>query len=236
MSKKMILLESDKDIVAELSDYLLINQYEADVYSDGEQAIKKVISSKTEVDVVVIDSDSCYGREKEYIRWIKSRKIVPVIVLSSKNDEMSTVDTLLAGADDYVAKPFRYGELIARIRTHTVNYEKVVDVLLPEEAIECGGLRIEPRKRRVFVDNKEVKLCQKEFELLLYLAKTPGVIHLREDIYRDIWGMDSVGNMATLTVHIKNLRMKIEPENSSDKYIETIWKAGYRFRVQKNEK
>ena len=154
-------------------------------------------------------------------------------MVTAKKEDIDKIRGLGLGADDYIVKPFSPSELVARVTAHINRYERLVsksETADTKDMIEIGGMRIELKARRVFVNNKEVTLANKEFDLLFFLASNPNVVFSRDALFDRIWGMDSIGETSTVTVHINKLREKIEKDMSKPEYIETVWGAGYRFR------
>ena len=157
---------------------------------------------------------------------------MPVIFLTSRDNEEEIVMGLDIGADDYMTKPFNNMELVARVKAHLARYERLVNSAQPEnDIIEIRGIRIDKTARRVFVNGEEKIFTTKEFDLLTFLAEHPNHVYTKEELFKEIWDMDSIGDIATVTVHIKKIREKIELDTSKPQYIETIWGVGYRFKL-----
>ena len=168
----------------------------------------------------------------EVCRRVREQKNVPILMVSAKKDDIDKIRGLGLGADDYMTKPFSPSELVARVKAHLAQYERLVGAGRPEnDIIEIRGLKIDKTARRVWVDGQEKQFTTKEFDLLTFLAENPNHVFTKEELFRKVWNMDSVGDIATVTVHIKKIREKIEYDTSNPQYIETIWGVGYRFKM-----
>ena len=153
-------------------------------------------------------------------------------MVSAKKDDIDKIRGLGLGADDYITKPFSPSELVARVKAHLARYKRLTSSGIPEnEIIEIRSLKIDKTARRVYVDGKEKTFTTKEFDLLTFLAQHPNHVFSKEELFKEIWEMESVGDIATVTVHIKKIREKIEYDSAKPQYIETIWGVGYRFKV-----
>ena len=166
-------------------------------------------------------------------REIRRVKVIPIIIVSAKKEDWDKVQLLGIGADDYMTKPFSPSELVARVKAHLARYNRLVGFAHKSEndVIEVNGLRIDKMARRVFLEGEEKPFTGKEYDLLLFLAENPNHVFTKEELFREIWDMDSIGDIATVTVHIKKIREKIEFDSANPQYIETIWGVGYRFKM-----
>jgi DNA-binding response OmpR family regulator len=162
---------------------------------------------------------------------VRSKKDIPILLVSAKKEDIDKIRGLGLGADDYITKPFSPSELVARVKAHLTRYERLIgNGESKNEEIKTGGIRIDRTSRRVFVNEKEIPFTTKEFELLTFLAMNPNRVFSKEELFDRLWGMDAYGDIATVTVHVRKIREKIESTNSDPQYIETIWGAGYRFK------
>ncbi len=165
-------------------------------------------------------------------RKLRKQLDIPILMVTAKKEDIDKIRGLGIGADDYIVKPFSPGELVARVQAHIAAYNRLkgdAQELQPE--ITVGAVRINPKSHRVFVKNKEISLKNKEYELLLFLVTNADMVFDKETLYERIWGMEAVGDNATVAVHINRLREKIEDDPSNPHYIETVWGAGYRFKA-----
>ena len=153
-------------------------------------------------------------------------------MVSAKKEDIDKIRGLGLGADDYITKPFSPSELVARVKAHMARYNRLVgSQAQTNDIVEIRGIRIDKTARRVMVDGEEKQFTTKEFDLLTFLAEHPNHVFTKEELFREIWDMDSIGDIATVTVHIKKIREKIEFDTAKPQYIETIWGVGYRFKV-----
>ncbi len=168
----------------------------------------------------------------EVCKQIREEKDIPIIMVSAKKDDIDKIRGLGLGADDYMTKPFSPSELVARVKAHMARYDRLVGSNQKvNDIIEIRGLKIDKTARRVYVDGEERVFTTKEFDLLTFLAENPNHVYSKEELFREIWDMDSIGDIATVTVHIKKIREKIEFDTAKPQYIETIWGIGYRFKI-----
>ena len=168
----------------------------------------------------------------EICKKIREKKNAPIIIVSAKKDDIDKIHGLGLGADDYMTKPFSPSELVARVKAHLARYSRLTESAKQEnEIVEIRGIRIDKTARRVWVNGEEKSFTNKEFDWLTFLAEHPNHVYTKEELFRQIWNMDSVGDIATVTVHIKKIREKIEYNTAKPQYIETIWGVGYRFKI-----
>lgn len=231
MSK--ILIIEDEVAIAELEkDYLELSGFEVELESDGEAGLERALSE--EFDMYILDLMLPGMSGFDICKKIRDKKNTPILMVSAKKDDIDKIRGLGLGADDYITKPFSPSELVARVKAHLARYERLIGSSMPEnDIVEIRGIKIDKTARRVWVNGEEKAFTTKEYELLVYLAQNPNRVFTKEELFKTIWGMDSVGDIATVTVHIKKLREKIEmnTEGTKPQYIETIWGVGYRFKA-----
>ncbi|MCP3773352.1 response regulator transcription factor [Paenibacillus sp. MZ04-78.2] len=228
---KNILIIEDETSIAELErDYLEINGYRVDMEHSGDEGLKKALTGN--YDLIILDLMLPKVDGFEICRKIRDKHDIPILMVSAKKEEIDKIRGLGLGADDYIIKPFSPGELVARVKAHLSRYERLLGSRAPQaEEIRIRGLLIDKSSRRVFVNNQEVTFTTREFDLLTFLASNPNRVFSKDQLFEHIWGYDSVGDIATVTVHIHKLRDKIEQDPSNPQYIDTIWGAGYRFKI-----
>lgn len=226
-----ILIVEDEISIAELEkDYLELSDYEVDIASDGETG--ESMALKGDYVLCILDVMLPGKDGFEICKAIRKEKNIPIIMVSAKRDDIDKIRGLGLGADDYITKPFSPSELVARVKAHLARYDRLVASTVPQnDVLEIRGLKIDKTARRVFVKNEEKVFTTKEFDLLLFLASNPNKVFSKDELFRNIWDMESIGDIATVTVHIKKIREKIEYDTSKPQYIETIWGVGYRFKV-----
>lgn len=229
--KKNILIIEDEQSIAELErDYLEISGFSVDIASDGDTGLQKAL--KGDYALIILDLMLPGKDGFQVCKEVREVKDIPIIIVSARKDDIDKIRGLGLGADDYVTKPFSASEMVARVKAHMARYARLVGSGREESGvIEIHGLKIDPSARRVFVNGEERTFTTKEFDLLCFLASHPNHVYTKAELFKEIWKMDSVGDIATVTVHIKKIREKIEMDSAKPQYIETIWGVGYRFKV-----
>ncbi len=232
--KKILIIEDELQIAELEKDYLELSDFDVTIETDGVEGEKEAMSGKYDLlilDLMLPDRDGF-----EICRRFRDHFQQPVIMLSAKKEDIDKIRGLGIGANDYMTKPFSPSELVARVKAHLSHYDALVNQTVEKnienEIIETGELRIDKTARRVFIRNQEKSFTTKEFDLLYFLAKNPDHVFPKEELFQKIWGFTSVGDIATVTVHIKKIREKVEKDTSNPEYIETIWGVGYRFKAQ----
>ncbi|MCR5627537.1 MAG: response regulator transcription factor [Lachnospiraceae bacterium] len=226
-----ILIIEDEESIADLEkDYLELSDFQVDIENNGEVGLKRALEGG--FDLIILDLMLPGMDGFEICKEIRKQKNIPVIMVSAKKDDIDKIHGLGLGADDYMTKPFSPSELVARVKAHMARYDRLTQSGgNTNEVVEIRGLKIDKTARRVYVNGEEKQLTTKEFDLLTFLASNPNHVYSKEDLFKNIWDMDSIGDIATVTVHIKKIREKIEFDSSNPQYIETIWGVGYRFKV-----
>ena len=227
---KILIVEDDGEIALLERDYLEIEGLESDVVSDGESAVSAALSGG--YDLVLLDLMLPGLNGYDVCRQIRDRVDVPILMVTARTDSVDKIRGLGLGADDYIAKPFDPAELVARVKAHLSRYARLTGSggrQAEQEVIVVGDLQILPRSWKVYKGERELKMPNREFALLKFLAENPNIVFSKEQLFETIWGYDYVGDSATVTVHIGRIREKIEDNPSHPKIIETVWGAGYRL-------
>ena len=227
---KILIVEDELEIAELEKDYLELSGFEVEVAADGLIGLEKAMSQ--EYDLIILDLMLPSIDGFEICRQVREEKNVPIIMVSAKKDDIDKIRGLGLGADDYMTKPFSPSEMLARVKAHMARYERLVGINVEEnKVIEIRGIKIDVTARRVWVNGEEKTFTTKEFDLLTFLASHPNRVYTKDELFSEIWDMESIGDIATVTVHIKKIREKIEYDTSKPQYIETIWGVGYRFKV-----
>lgn len=229
MSK--ILIVEDEIAIAELEkDYLELSGFEVEMQHTGDTGLKAALTE--DFNLIILDLMLPNVDGFEICKKVREKKNTPIIMVSAKKEDIDKIRGLGLGADDYMTKPFSPSELVARVKAHLARYERLVGSgVKANEIIEIRGIKIDKTARRVYINGEEKAFTTKEFDLLTFLAENPNHVFTKEELFNKIWDMESIGDIATVTVHIKKIREKIEFNTSKPQYIETIWGVGYRFKV-----
>lgn len=226
-----ILIVEDEVAIADLEkDYLELSGFEVEIENDGTKGLERALHE--EFDLFILDLMLPGVDGFEICKKIRETKNTPILMVSAKKDDIDKIRGLGLGADDYVTKPFSPSELVARVKAHLARYERLIGSNMPQnDIIEIRGIKIDKTARRVWVNGEEKQFTTKEFDLLTFLAENQNHVFTKEELFRKIWDMESIGDIATVTVHIKKIREKIEMNTNKPQYIETIWGVGYRFKL-----
>ena len=229
MSK--ILIVEDEEAIADLEkDYLELSGFDVEIENNGDKGLERAL--KENFDMFILDLMLPGTDGFEICKKIREVKNTPILMVSAKKDDIDKIRGLGLGADDYITKPFSPSELVARVKAHLARYERLIGSNIQEnDIIEIRGIRIDKTARRVWVNDEEKQFTTKEFDLLTFLAQHPNHVFTKDELFSEIWDMESIGDIATVTVHIKKIREKIEFNTAKPQYIETIWGVGYRFKL-----
>ena len=226
-----ILIIEDEEAIADLEkDYLELSGFEVEIANRGDTGLTRAMNE--EFDLIILDLMLPEVDGFDICRQVRQEKNIPIIMVSAKKDDIDKIRGLGLGADDYMTKPFSPSELVARVKAHLARYERLIGSAVEEnKVIEIRGLKIDTTARRVWVNGVEKNFTTKEFDLLTFLASHPNHVYTKDELFSEIWDMESIGDIATVTLHIKKIREKIEYDTSNPQYIETIWGVGYRFKM-----
>ncbi len=226
---KKILIIEDEVTIAELEkDYLELSGFSVDIETNGDTGLKKAKENK--YNLIILDVMLPRMDGFDICREIRKNMDIPILMVSAKKEDIDKIRGLGLGADDYITKPFSPSELVARVKSHLTRYERLVGNENKKEEIVVRGLRIDKASRRVYINDKEINFTTKELDLLIFLAENPNRVFSKDELFDKLWGIDSYGEVSTVTVHIRKIREKIEKDTSNPEYIETVWGAGYRFK------
>lgn len=229
--KRVLIVEDDR-LIAELErDYLEADGFAIQIAANGLEGLE--FAGKADFDLVLLDVMLPGMNGFDVLRALRAASNVPVLLVTARKEDVDKIRGLGLGADDYIVKPFSPPELVARVKAHIAIHERlsVHESSVVDECMQFGELKILLGSHQVFLGDKPLTLTNKEFELLKYMAVNPGIVLSKELLFDRVWGMDAMGDTATITVHISRLREKIEKDPANPQYIETVWGAGYRFRI-----
>lgn len=228
--EKILIIEDDIDIAAIERDYLEIDHFEVEIVTDGKEGLKKALVGG--FDLILLDLMLPGIDGFTICRKLRESLDIPILMVTARREDIDKIRGLGLGADDYIEKPFSPSVLVARVKSHLSQYARLKKTgqTVPTQ-INIGNIRINTGTHRVYVDDREVELKNKEYELLLFLILNVDMVFNAETLYERIWGMDAMGDNATVAVHINRLREKIEAEPKNPRYIQTVWGAGYRFKA-----
>jgi len=228
--KRILIIEDDEDIAAIESDFLRISGFLVEIATNGKKGLGRALSG--EFDLILLDLMLPGINGTEICKTIRDVIDIPIIMVTAKAADSDKIRGLGIGADDYITKPFSPSELVARVKANLAQYDRLTGERGGlSRKITAGCITIDQTSQRVYISGREVELKNKEYELLHFLVANTDIIFDRETLYEHIWGMDSAGDTATVSVHINRLREKIEEDPANPRYIQTVWGKGYRFRV-----
>ena len=227
---RILIIEDEREIADLEKDYLELSEFQVDIADTGDGGLEKALCE--DYDLIVLDLMLPGMDGFEVCRKIREEKNIPILMVSAKKDDIDKIRGLGLGADDYMTKPFSPSELVARVKAHLARYDRLVSSGQKQnDIVEIRGIKIDKTARRVYIDGEEKTFTTKEFDLLTFLAEHPNHVYSKEELFRRIWDMESVGDIATVTVHVKKIREKLDKDSSKAPYIETIWGVGYRFKA-----
>ena len=227
-----ILIIEDEETIADLEkDYLELSDFQVDIQNTGDKGLKAALEG--DYNLIILDLMMPGMDGFEVCKQIRKEKDIPILMVSARKDDIDKIRGLGLGADDYMTKPFSPSELVARVKGHMARYQRLVGTnpKPQNDIVEIRGIRIDKTARRVYVDGEEKVFTTKEFDLLTFLVENPNHVFTKEELFEKIWGFGPYGDIATVTVHIKKIREKIEKDSTKPQYIETIWGVGYRFKI-----
>lgn len=228
--KKILIIEDDISIAEIERDFLEISGFKAFIVADGIEGLKQ--ASSGEYDLILLDLMLPNMDGYEICKKVRGLIDIPIIMVTARIEDIDKIRGLGLGADDYISKPFSPTELVARVKANIAQYERLTSGNpVKNEEIQVGNVKINAKTHRVYVDEKEIEFKNKEYELLLFLVTNADIVFSKEILYEKIWGMDAYGDIKTVAVHINRLRDKIEKDPSNPVHIQTVWGAGYRFKV-----
>lgn len=226
--KKILIVEDDREIAELERDYLEANGFSVEIVGDGSLGEKRALEA--DVDLILLDIMLPGMDGFQVCRKVREARNIPILLVSARQEDVDKIRGLGLGADDYIVKSFSPSELVARVKAHLQRYLQLTGKKDAPHVFQRGALTIDRDGHRIFLDGREVPMPNKEFALLLFLAENPGVVFSKETLFERIWGETSLGDTATVSVHINRIREKIEPSTTRPTYIETVWGVGYRFK------
>jgi len=227
---RILIIEDDAAIAAIEKDYLEIDHFEVEIAEDGTAGLERALHGG--FDLILLDLMLPGIDGFTVCRKLREQMDVPILMVTARREDIDKIRGLGLGADDYIEKPFSPSVLVARVKAHINMYDRLkCSGRVPSAKISMGTVCINTDNHRVFVSDVEKELKNKEYELLLFLMINADIVFSRETLYERIWGMDAMGDNATVAVHINRLREKIEEDPGNPRYIQTVWGAGYRFKA-----
>ena len=226
--EKILIIEDDTAIAHIERDYLELNNFQVEIAADGMTGLNRGLSG--EFQLILLDLMLPGMDGFSLCRRLREKLDIPILMVTARQEDIDKIRGLGLGADDYIEKPFSPNVLVARVKANLAQYNRLLGSRKTPAEIILGAVRLNTETHRVFVGDEEVKLKNKEYELLLFLMLHVDIVFDRETLYEKVWGLEAMGDNATVAVHINRLREKIEQDPANPRYIETVWGAGYRFR------
>lgn len=226
--ERILIIEDDSDIAEIEKDYLSLGGYSVDIENDGKNGLTAALGKK--YNLIILDLMLPTMNGWDICRTIRDKTDVPILMVTARVSDIDKIRGLGLGADDYIEKPFSPSVLVAKVKAHLASYKRLKQSAAPtDDILTIGNITVNTLTHQVFKDGNEIDMKNKEYELLTFFMLNKGIVFGREDLYEKIWGMDALGDSATVTVHINRLREKLEDEPSKPKHILTVHGAGYRF-------
>lgn len=225
---RILIIEDDQSIAELQRDYLEINGFTVQIEINGKKGLHQALNE--DFDLILLDIMLPEMNGFEICKKIRENKEIPILIVSAKTEDIDKIRGFGLGADDFIVKPFSPSELVARVKAHLSRYNRFVVKDQNQNQLQVRGLVINQHSRKIFVESEEKFFTTKEFNLLIFLATNPNKVFSKDHLFDRIWGLDSIGDNSTVTVHIRKIREKIEKDPSNPDYIETVWGAGYRFK------
>ena len=223
---KSILIIEDDQAIAELQrDYLMLSGFNVKIVNDGQKGIDSALKGKW--DLIIVDLMLPNVDGFEICSNVRKVSNVPLMIVSAKVEDIDKIRGFNIGVDDYMTKPFSPSELVARVKAHIDRHEKLSNSKEVGNEIVIDNLKINIKSRKIFIDDNEIAMPNKEFDLLVFLAQNPNEAFSKEKLLNTVWGSDAYVEMATVAVHINRIREKIERDPSNPKIIQTVWGIGY---------
>lgn len=227
---RILLIEDDPAIARIERDYLELSGFSVTLREDGESGLRE--ARQGEYDLILLDVMLPGMDGFTVCSRLRETLDVPILLVTARTEDMDKIRGLGLGADDYIEKPFSPSVLVARVRAHLAQYRRLKQEGSDDGVLRCGGLTLDVRSRQVFLDGQELSLKNREYELLLFFMRNAGMVFDRETLYERVWGMEALGDNATVSVHINRLREKLGDDPADPRYIQTVRGAGYRFRKE----
>ena len=228
MTKRILIVEDDDDIASIEKDYLEVSGYQVTVEENGTAGLTEALTGDYDLSLLDVMLPGMDGFQ--IVRKLRDKVDIPIMMVTAKRTDIDKIRGLGFGADDYIEKPFSPGVLVAKVKSQLAQYERLKGKPEDRKRITISGITLESDTHRIWVRGEEKVLPNKEFQLLEFLMVHADVVYSRETLYTRIWGMDSLGNTATVPVHINRLREAVEEDPANPRHILTIWGVGYKFK------
>ena len=226
--EKILIIEDDAAIAAIEKDYLEIDGFSVMIAKDGIEGLELGLSGN--YDLILLDLMLPGMDGFSVCRKLREKLNIPILMVTARQEDIDKIRGLGLGADDYIEKPFSPTVLVARVKAHLAQCRRLSKTEPQSLEITIGAIRLNTGTHRVYVEDREVRLKNREYELLQFLMENVDMVFDRETLYEKVWGLEAMGDNATVAVHINRLREKLEKDPANPRYLETVWGAGYRFK------